>query len=52
MRCLVPGRVACLAGQAMTRGGRAQVTKVDMCPANILKQTLDELTKILKSAVS
>jgi len=25
------------------------VTKVDMCPANILKQTLDELTKILKS---
>ena len=28
-----------------------QVTKVDMCPANILKQTLDELTKILKSPV-
>eukprot|EP00292_Cryptomonas_paramecium_P002998 CAMPEP_0113683934 /NCGR_PEP_ID=MMETSP0038_2-20120614/13654_1 /TAXON_ID=2898 /ORGANISM="Cryptomonas paramecium" /LENGTH=643 /DNA_ID=CAMNT_0000603489 /DNA_START=40 /DNA_END=1967 /DNA_ORIENTATION=+ /assembly_acc=CAM_ASM_000170 len=25
------------------------VTKVDMCPENILKQTLDELTKILKS---
>ncbi len=26
------------------------VTKIDMCPENILKQTVDELCKILRSA--